>query len=174
MKSLSLFNLFKMCCLIFSCLILVTSCITSNTSDYGKRYNFEREKRNIPIIPDNWSVRTENNINFWFNPDDYLNGFGGNPWGDGVDFQPKHFQKTVELYSENFVKETDGYLGKEVLEIKNEIVIRERIFITCFYSLSDIFDVQCTSTVYTKEVEIVDGDFSVGKSILEKWGIKYP
>jgi len=157
--------------LCLTCLVLFAMLFhTDNLPEkYGKEFNHEREKRGIPIIPDDWKFFSTSKKRIWENPvwdkTDRSYGDGGNPL-------IIHYHKALVMIDENAFKETDVYVG-DALELKVEEVVLEKIEITCIYFL-DTTDIDCTTDIKTQGFVYSGEDIAKAQEILDEWGIPYP
>ena len=173
-KLLAVVSGFVGLCFIACSILMLWIYISQQNPKYGREFNSERKKRGIPVIPGGWHslVQSKGDI-LWSDPNDYWNSDPG--WGDGaVPMQPNYSMKKVVIKDENTIKETDMYFGSNILEIKGDAAVRERVLITCTYHLDNIKDVTCTADIYTRDMTFTNGDVGKAKSILKKWGLSYP
>jgi len=129
---------------------------------YGKGLNPERERRGLPIIPDNW-------ISTGGMPDDmtWQRSFSEVPE------RPYYSHKHVTVIDENTFEEVDYYEGARLVTTLVGDHYYDYVKITCTYHLNDTSYLKCTAIFST------GGNFRTisreeGIAILNEWGLKYP
>jgi len=170
-KKPSILNLF-FGLLFFACglVLLINKVSNQDLLIYGKQFNIEREKRDIPIIPDSWDSFSSSGRTIWQNP---VWDKTTRTYGDGGEPLIIHYQKVVIIQNEYTIEETDIYLG-DALEIVADNLVLEKIEITCTYNPNNTSEKKCSTKINTKDVVYSGDDIDKAIQILSEWNISYP
>ena len=149
--------------------IALSACGESINSKYGTKYNPEREKLGIPIIPSNW-VADPSYAGDWYNPDK------NNKKSRRI---PVHAAKLVDVQNGVLILEEDIYYGpndyhdqdgtgRETLYItycyQADITCHDKVGWGILYESQETFD----SITYDK-LTLDDA-----KNVLKGWGLPFP
>ena len=153
----------------FVCLfaMMLSACSESIGSKYGPKYNSEREKLGIPIIPTNW---TSHGGDQWYNPIQD---------GQLTRRIPVHQSKFIDVRNGVLLLEEDEYDGSESYHDQDG-TYRESLFVTYCYQA----DIKCHGKtgwgiLYQSQKTFDEQTYDTlnlddAKKILKDWGISFP
>jgi len=163
-------------CLLVVLGIIITCCVaclmfglfnylSTRNPKYGKDFNPEREKRGLPIIPENWELRDVfGNCITW--------GFPQFSPSEDPPY-PRYSQKQIVIVDENTIEETDFYEGSRIVTTLVGDHLRDDLNIICTYHLDDVNDIKCEAYLSTGGYTI-DKNREEAIAVLKEWGLSYP
>jgi hypothetical protein len=149
--------------------LIITSCISEHKPMYGKDFNDERFKANIPAIPENWKESGSNSKSTnWYNPDFNILFDAHTPF---------HASKYIEIERGELKLEQDIYYGSEDVRW-DDSTQRESISITVFYEgvSSNLDNIELNRQIFitNKSVFMEEISLEEAEKVLMSWGIEYP
>jgi len=128
------------------------------TEQYGKTFNSERAKRNLPIIEDSWIIRMADSSHIQWSHESILNKRN----------TPEHIWKTL------YVKDSVLLYEEDAFNYDQGDSISDRLIISSNFQKTDSLNFKFSRHYYRSypPSQSIEVDFEFADSVLNKWGFK--